>query len=219
MVEANGILERIGVRDLSDLMRWSVNGMTGRAATLTLSVRPHIPRRDEDKNRLYEGDVFTLVLLSTDPADSFFTTFNVYPDGRVSLLQESRHLAIEQEIPPLAEQDQEGGIFDAHLAEAGVPAEDVFVVVSTTHPLDTSRFSILQPEGGPVTGEHSYKLHEFMTWLDQQRRILREIALLHVRTEPRASKSPSTLGHSWRENCIASRQVSEPMCARWPRWH
>lgn len=190
-------------------MPWRAGDKRSRPATLTLSLKPH--NAPLGANRLREGDLFALALKSTDPGPHL-TTFNIYPDGRVSLLQKSQPLATYQEIPPLAQRNAEGGIFDAHLVTLGVPVQDIFVVVATTERLDTSPFTILKTDRGPLTGEYSYQLHEFMTWLDKQRDILREIAMLHVQTMPRESKS-APARHRWREDCVSLRQDSDPMHA------
>ena len=178
IVVVDDVSERLGPHDLSRMMRWHVD-----ASGLTLTLQSLGPPRGP--NRLEEGDRFVLQLDGATPG-GHFAVFDLVPDGRVHLMQDSRPLAERQTIPPVSERHAAGGVFDARLSTPGLSVEDVFLVVSARVPLDTSSIRGLRLEGGVPQTEDAYALDRFVEWFDARRGdgAVGSITTLHVRIEP-----------------------------------
>ena len=152
-----GVATWLRESDLSRLIRWK--STVGDKFVF----RARQPEGSSSVSSLHEGEPF-LFIVEAGNAQGYFTLFNLYPDGRVCMLQQSRRLAVYQEIPDRTRQ-REGEVFVAHTAQPGQASHDTYLVLRSAEPLDTSCFRSL-PASGVVSGEDSYKLDRFLAWLD-----------------------------------------------------
>lgn len=156
----NDHIARIGVNDLPSLLNWKERG-----SDLLLAMKPL--GKSRGRNRLQAGDLFVFTIDAKAPG-GYVTLFNVYPDGRVAVLEDSRKLSTSQQVPS-REQQQEGQALEAYTVEPGKTAQDIFLAIRSSRALDTTRFqAIVGEHAEPVKGEGSYQLDRFLRWLDKQ---------------------------------------------------
>lgn len=111
--------------------------------------------------QLVEGEQFSLRVDSAD--GGYLSLFNVYADGRVSLLSiNARKIAGEPLTFPEA-----GYTFEAGLLRPGQPTRDVYLAVLTRQPLSDTTVHQLREGRGLVVGEDSYQLDNLFRVLDR----------------------------------------------------
>ena len=112
-------------------------------------------------DQLLEGDAFALRVDSTQ--SGYLSLFNLYADGRVSVLSANGLVtANKAEVVP-----QEELTFEAALAETGKATRDLYLAVLSDEPLPPSTLHQLRLGQGLVEGEDSYQLPILLGLLKQ----------------------------------------------------
>lgn len=130
----------------------------------------------QEKNRLVAGDAFYLTLQTTRP-DGYYTLFNIYDDGRLALLQESKKTEAIQTVPSL-ENRQKGYSLVAQTLKPKETAIDVYLSVLSSEPLDTSVFEAVS---GQQVG-NAFHLDTLLDMLDHK--TITDIAVVRVNIRP-----------------------------------
>ena len=110
------------------------------------------------KDLLYDTESFYFTLSSKD--DGYITLFDIYENGRVTLLQKSIKLISKMTIPS----QESKNMFEAGLLESGTQTHDLYVAFFTKEPLDVSRFEYATEE--LASNEDSYKFDELIELMD-----------------------------------------------------
>lgn len=169
----NDHIERIGLSDLASLLNWSERG-----DGLSLGMKPL--GKSRGRNRLQAGDLFIFNIEAKKPG-GYVTIFNLYPDGRVAVIEDSRQLTTALEVPS-RKQQQEGQALEAYTAEPGRVAQDIYLAIHSPRALDTTRFqAIVGDNAEPVKGEGAYQLDRFLRWLDRQEVLAMSVLRVEVR--------------------------------------
>ncbi len=111
-------------------------------------------------DQLLAGDQFSLRVDST--LEGFLSVFNIYADGRVSVLTANQPI-------------DEGGLkilpggnmtYEAGLLERGKAAKDVYLAIVTNERIQSATIHHLRESRGMVEGESSYQLHRLFNVLN-----------------------------------------------------
>lgn len=163
----------IWIEDLQRLFAW--NSSDDKNFFLELQNRS----KEKLSLRLKEGQKFIIKLTNRLKKPGYFTLFNIYPDGRIVLMQESVVIAQDNEFPPTEIQDK-GYSLSAELAEPGKEGVDVFLALRTPNIIDTLEYRKVQDI--VATGENAFRLHEFLEFLNRAQ--IRDIATIRVSISP-----------------------------------
>lgn len=117
--------------------------------------------QDRPASQLVEGDRFSLRIDAG--RTGYLSLFNIYADGRVSLLAANETLR----SPSPSVFPEAGHTFEAGLLAPGVPTRDIYLAAVSEAPLDRMTMHRLRVEQGQVSGEDSYQLEELLALLDQ----------------------------------------------------
>lgn len=134
-------------------------------------------------NRLRHGDPFVFEARIPDVEAGYLTVFNVYEDGRVSVLEENAPAEATVAIPDSSIQ-QRGGAFVAQTLLEGEPTQDLYVAVLSSEVLATSEFQRMLENLPPVEGEGAYRVHELVQWLARHQRAIYGVDVLSVHVQP-----------------------------------
>lgn len=134
-------------------------------------------------NRLRHGDPFVFEARVPDVDAGYLTVFNVYEDGRVSVLEENAPAAEMVDIPETAIQER-GGAFVAQTLVGGAPTQDLYVAVLSMEVLATSEFQRMLENLPPVSGESAYRVHELVQWLARHQDAIQGVDVLSVHVQP-----------------------------------
>ncbi len=134
-------------------------------------------------NRLREGDWFIFEIAAQ--TEGHITLFNIYEDGRVSILDENLQIqpGSNREIPSQKEQAA-GEAFMAFPIEHNQPTQDLYLAILSSTPLPTSGFQRLLEESPPLAGETSYQIHRLMEWLDEHQANIQDLDVISVLIQP-----------------------------------
>ncbi|TWI72444.1 LPP20 lipoprotein [Desulfobotulus alkaliphilus] len=112
-------------------------------------------------NRLRHGEqvVFRMDDL---PSSGWFSLFNLYPDGRVSVMEDN----LAAGPGSLRVPEQAWDFFTNAILEQGVAQLDTYIAVFTREPLELVRFRHLGDVEGLVSGEGSYGAHRLAAFLE-----------------------------------------------------
>ena len=133
--------------------------------------------------RLTAGQRFYFRLIN-DSTYPHCALFNVYPDGRVSLLWPPFNLANRQRIipNPLANNDS----FEAATLADGQVALDTYLAVCTAKLDGLTQFRMLRADAGFVQGQAAYRAHRLVEWLDTMDH--KAVAAIEVESVPHGDK-------------------------------
>lgn len=110
----------------------------------------------------------------------FFSIFNIYADGRVSVIAANQPMAEAGKIDP----DPSGRqVLQASTLEPGSSSVDIYLLVVSPSMQEMSSFSALKEDGRTVTGDDSFSTHVLARWLDGLQQ--KQVAMLKTRTGPR----------------------------------
>ncbi len=146
--------------DFARLLAWSHD----KNESLSVELMPE--KLSRGHNRLHQGDKFYFRVKSKNPG-GYHALFNIYSDGRISVLKGATELK-EQQFVPNQEKLDEGEIFRANLIEAGKTTFDVYLAVSSAESFSATEFSYLGKALEMVEGESAYRLDRFLQWLEQK---------------------------------------------------
>jgi hypothetical protein len=120
------------------------------------------------------------VFFSISGGSGFFSIFNAYADGRVSVIAANQPMEEGGGIYP----DPSGRrVLQASTIEPGSASVDIYLLVVSPTMLDMSSFSALKEDGRTVSGDGSFSTHVFARWLDGLSQ--KHVDMLKTRTEPR----------------------------------
>ncbi|MFA6011632.1 MAG: hypothetical protein WC799_16710 [Desulfobacteraceae bacterium] len=120
------------------------------------------------------------VFFSISGGAGFFSIFNTYADGRVSVIAANQPMAEGGIIYP----DPSGRqVLQASTIEPGSASVDIYLLVVSPSRLDMTSFSALKEDGRTVSGDDSFSTHVLARWLDGLQK--KQVAMLKTRTEPR----------------------------------
>ena len=136
---------------------------------------------DRGYNRLRAGDFFAFKVEATE--EGFATLFNIYQDGRVSVLEDNIEISSSIEIPG-PEAQERGEMFGAYLIEKGKPTRDLYMAVLSKRPLLTSNFQKILEANPPVRGEESYQIHRLLNWLKSNEEEIVDLDVISVLVQP-----------------------------------
>jgi hypothetical protein len=109
----------------------------------------------------------------------FYSLFNIYADGRVSVVASNVPMKKSRTLFP----DPAG----RHVLQAGTidpktPSVDTYLLVISKKAQDMTPFSALHDNGKTVSGDDSFSAHILARWLDGIH--VKKVALVKTRTEP-----------------------------------
>jgi hypothetical protein len=120
------------------------------------------------------------VFFSLSGGSGFFSIFNVYADGRVSVIAANQPMTEAGKIYP----DPSGRqVLQASTLEPGSSSVDIYLLVVSPSMQEMSSFSALKEDGRTVSGDDSFSTHVLARWLDGLQQ--KQVAMLKTRTEPR----------------------------------
>ena len=120
------------------------------------------------------------VFFSVPGGTGFYSIFNIYADGRVSVIAANQALTPEKTIYP----DPSGRyVLQASTITPQAPSVDIYLLVLSPTMQDMSAFSALHEDGRTVSGDDSFSTHVLAGWLDSLQK--KQVAMLKTRTEPR----------------------------------
>lgn len=152
-----------------------------REEVIQLSLRPLDILRGY--NRLRVGDYFVFEVATR--SKGYVTLFNIYEDGRISILDENLPAEKDASIKiPTDEEQAKGAAFMAFPIEHNHPTQDLYLAVLSTSPLPTSGFQRLLEESPPVEGESSYQIHRLLRWLDEHQSTIKDRDIIAVQVQP-----------------------------------
>lgn len=131
-------------------------------------------------NRLNKGDRFYFRVKSQDP-DGYFALFNLYQDGRLSVLKEATPLDSVQFVPSEKKMEK-GERFRASLISPGQSTLDVYLAVSSDQKISTAEFRYLQRGQKKVQANKTFQVHDLLEWLEENP--ITAIDTINVRTLP-----------------------------------
>lgn len=123
------------------------------------------------------GDTF---VFSVEGTTGYLTLFNLYPDGRVSLVVANREIKRDKILFP--DPSKDGQVLEASTVTPGSPSVDAYLAVICPSAPDVSDFAVLSADGTAVSGDQSFSARVLVDWLDSV--TVKEVALLRTRTEP-----------------------------------
>lgn len=147
----------------------------GSLLKLDIFVKGEGGKLQQKGNRLKEGDLFRFHVHGN--LIGFVTIFNLYSDGRVAQLTESKAITPGNTtyIPPK-------GVFDANLLAPGQAVQDWYIAVHTDQPIHDARFRQLQDGAGILTTTSRPRLMDFLYWLAEIESL--SVASILVETTP-----------------------------------
>jgi hypothetical protein len=161
----------IPVSDVSELVNLNVYATEG--VDFGLCARNGMTR----STLLKTGDE---VFFSIPEGEGVYSLFNVYQDGRVSVIAANQPLKKDKTLFP----DPSGRcVLQASTLFPHAPSVDTYLLVLCPVPQDMSDFAALHEDGRPVAGDESFSAHILARWLDNIAR--KKVAILKTRTEPR----------------------------------
>lgn len=120
------------------------------------------------------------VFFSVPGGEGFYSIFNIYADGRVSVIAANQSVKPESTIFP----DPTGRcVLQASTINPHSSSVDVYLLVVSPSMQDMSAFSALHEDGRTVSGDDSFSAHVLAGWLDGIKQ--KQVAMLKTRTEPR----------------------------------
>ncbi|MCG5547533.1 hypothetical protein [Halorhodospira halochloris] len=161
--------------DIANLLSWP-GGSDAEMVELRLK-----PDEDRGYNRLQVGDWFVFEVASEQ--GGYLSLFNIYEDGRISVLEDNARVDSHIAIPSEEEQEQ-GHAFRAYPIQAGEITQDYYMAVLSEQRLSTADFQKILDESPPVAGEDAYQLHQLMQWLETQGEHVVDIDVIEVLTQP-----------------------------------
>lgn len=132
--------------------------------------------------RLTAGQRFYFRLIN-DSTYPHCALFNVYPDGRVSLLRPPFKLANSQRIIP---NPQTNIIFEAATLADDQVALDTYLAVCTAQLDKLTQFRLLRADAGFVQGQAAYQAHRLVEWLDAMDN--KAVAAIEIESVPHSDK-------------------------------
>lgn len=119
------------------------------------------------------------VFFSVPGGVGFFTIFNIYADGRVSVIAANQPGKKDRVIFP----DPSGKcVLSASTLTPGNPSVDIYLLLLSPTIQDISAFAALHDDGRTVAGDESFSTHVLAKFLDSIGK--KQVAILKTRTEP-----------------------------------
>lgn len=117
--------------------------------------------KERPVSQLQQGDHFSLRVDAG--RQGYLSLFNIYADGRVSLLAVNQPL--KDSTPAVL--PEAGQTFEAGLLTPNESARDIYIAAVSEKPLDRATMHQLRADQGMVKGDDSYQLEEVLALLDK----------------------------------------------------